>query len=184
MPKTYGIVLAGGQSSRMGTDKAMLSVNGQTLVERAIQTLRASNTHAVLISGSRHGGIVDQYTNIGPVGGIVSVLKTLKLCEGDTLIFTPVDTPLITSALLNKLLEYAQEQGQSCYFDDQFLPVCIVVTPRLIEFINTFDGQPISVKRFLSRLKALSYPSHNTKSFTNLNHPCEWQQYYAACSVA
>ena len=39
MQKITGLVLAGGRSSRMGTNKALLEINGETLLNRAVRLL-------------------------------------------------------------------------------------------------------------------------------------------------
>jgi molybdenum cofactor guanylyltransferase len=79
-----GIILAGGQSSRMGTDKAMLQIDGKTLMERAIEICKPI-CHEILISSNnpKHENfgftvIPDEIKNCGPMGGIYSCLKNLK----------------------------------------------------------------------------------------------------------
>ena len=37
--KTTGIILAGGKSSRMGTNKALLTIEGKTVIERIVEQL-------------------------------------------------------------------------------------------------------------------------------------------------
>ena len=37
--KTTGIILAGGKSSRMGTNKALLTIDGKTIIERVVNQL-------------------------------------------------------------------------------------------------------------------------------------------------
>jgi molybdopterin-guanine dinucleotide biosynthesis protein A len=76
-----GIILAGGQSSRMGTDKAMLQINGKALLEKAIEICRPV-CHEILISSNNSdhenfGYIIipDEIKNCGPIGGIFSCLK-------------------------------------------------------------------------------------------------------------
>ena len=76
-----GIILAGGKSSRMGTDKAMLEVEGKTLLSRAIEfcqlfcdeVLISSNSPEHQVEGLRF--ITDEIKNCGPMSGIYSCLK-------------------------------------------------------------------------------------------------------------
>ena len=62
-----GIVLAGGRSSRMGTDKAGLSFRGMTLLEWQVSKLQRLGIEEIIISGSR--GVRDVFPGRGPLGG-------------------------------------------------------------------------------------------------------------------
>ena len=76
-----GIILAGGRSKRMGTDKAFLTLNGKTLLERSIELIQpfcdtiliSSNNTAHKKSGYKI--IPDEIPDCGPIGGIYSCLK-------------------------------------------------------------------------------------------------------------
>jgi molybdopterin-guanine dinucleotide biosynthesis protein A len=75
------IILAGGKSSRMGTDKVLLKVNGKTLLERAIELFRPL-CDTILISSNNpslekfgYEIIPDEIKDCGPIGGIYSSLK-------------------------------------------------------------------------------------------------------------
>ncbi len=75
------IILSGGQSTRMGTDKAFLQINGMTLLERAIQACKPVCKQLLISSGNPEhetGGlrvIPDEILDCGPLGGIYSCLK-------------------------------------------------------------------------------------------------------------
>ena len=76
-----GIILAGGQSTRMGTDKALIQINGKTLLENAIDICKP-NCQTIIISSNNTGHelfgyeiIPDEIKNCGPLGGIYSCLK-------------------------------------------------------------------------------------------------------------
>src|SRR6202008_3870023 len=73
-------VLAGGQSTRMGADKALVEIDGRTLLERAL-TLTRSVSSEVQIVGSqakfaRYGDVIeDEFPQHGPLGGIHAALR-------------------------------------------------------------------------------------------------------------
>ena len=76
-----GIILAGGQSTRMGTDKVLLEINEKTLLERAIELVQPLS-ETVLISSNnpihkKYGFeiIPDEIKDCGPIGGIYTCLK-------------------------------------------------------------------------------------------------------------
>jgi molybdenum cofactor guanylyltransferase len=79
-----GIILAGGQSTRMGTDKAMLQIDGKTLLERAIE-ICSPVCHEIIISSNNSGHetfgyqvVPDEIKNCGPISGIYSCLQKSK----------------------------------------------------------------------------------------------------------
>src|ERR1700758_5454346 len=97
MDGVNGFVLAGGQSSRMGTDKAFVELGGHTLLERALQTVSAVASE-VWILGSREkfgefGDMIeDEFPDHGPLGGIHAALRAS--CQDLNLILA-VDMPFV-----------------------------------------------------------------------------------------
>ena len=96
------IILAGGQSSRMGTDKAFLQIHGQTFLNIQKQKLQVLGMTDILISGSKANMIPDIFPGHGPLGGIYSCL--LKAKNPDCLVIS-VDNPLVPKEFLTLLLE-------------------------------------------------------------------------------
>jgi molybdopterin-guanine dinucleotide biosynthesis protein A len=108
-----GFVLAGGKSTRMGTDKAAIALNGRTLLERAIATM-SEVTAEVFILGSEklYGGfgpvIEDIFPDCGPLGGIHAALSHSKTHFN---LIVAVDTPFISAGLLQYLAKRAVASG-------------------------------------------------------------------------
>lgn len=105
-----GFVLAGGQSARMGTDKALVPLGGQPLVLHALTILRETGLRGS-IAGTRATldsfapVIEDSEQDQGPLGGICSALAST---ETRWAVFLPNDLPLLPTALLAFLLARAQ----------------------------------------------------------------------------
>lgn len=107
-------VLAGGKSSRMGRDKASLSLHGQTLLQHALSTLREI-CNDVCILGSRQiyadqGApiIEDIIPECGPLGGIHAALShTSAACN----LIIAVDTPFLSASFLGFLVSRAVESN-------------------------------------------------------------------------
>ena len=103
-------VLAGGQSSRMGADKAFVEFHGESLLARALALAR-SVTPEVLIVGERARFaafapvIEDVYPGHGPLGGIHAALAA---SASELNLVLAVDTPLLTPPLLRFLVEQAR----------------------------------------------------------------------------
>ena len=80
-----GVVLTGGASTRMGTDKAFVEVDGQPLVLRVVEALRSAGADPVATIGGdldrlRALGVdayPDREAGQGPLGGIVTALEVL-----------------------------------------------------------------------------------------------------------
>jgi molybdopterin-guanine dinucleotide biosynthesis protein A len=105
-----GFVLAGGHSSRMGSDKALALFGGIPLIQVALETLGATQL-SVQIAGSRSQlsgfaqEIPDTFVEAGPMGGIHAALAVSR---SEWNVFLPVDLPLMPSSLLASLLQRAQ----------------------------------------------------------------------------
>jgi molybdenum cofactor guanylyltransferase len=80
MGELTGFVLAGGQSTRMGTDKAFIEWEGRTLLTRAMQSL-STVTSDIRILGSaqkfaKYGPVIeDEFLQHGPLAGIHAALR-------------------------------------------------------------------------------------------------------------
>jgi molybdenum cofactor guanylyltransferase len=102
------VILAGGQSRRMGRDKAWLPVNGQPLLLRQIDVARQLAPAEVFISGrvdtdyTRLGCPVlhDNFADAGPLAGIE---RALKAASSPLLLVLAVDMPNMSAAFLRRL---------------------------------------------------------------------------------
>jgi molybdopterin-guanine dinucleotide biosynthesis protein A len=117
-----GVVLAGGQSRRMGRDKALLPWRGAPLIDHQIALLRAAGMEAVYVSGERpdYEGIGDAMAHAGPVGGLAGIAQALSF-DADLLII-PVDMPRLTPTLLSALYT-ANPEARCLRYADRVLPM-------------------------------------------------------------
>lgn len=113
LPDASGFVLAGGLSSRMGTDKALIGLAGKPLIEHALAALRESGIPAA-IAASRDDlsgfapVIADAAQGMGPLGGICGPLAATTARWA---VFHLVDMPLLPASLIAHLLLRAQISG-------------------------------------------------------------------------
>jgi molybdopterin-guanine dinucleotide biosynthesis protein A len=109
-----GFVLAGGRSSRMGQDKALLEVGGRSLVEIALDKLRSIGLAAPRIAAARsdlskYGPVVpDLHPGCGPLSGIEAALAASTQPLN---LFLPVDMPLLPAQFLDWMLQRAEITG-------------------------------------------------------------------------
>lgn len=103
-------VLAGGASSRMGSDKALVRLAGRPLIEYALGILRAAGLPAS-IAGARSqlscfGHVIeDSIQGLGPLSGVCAALASTSARFG---VFLSVDAPLLPASLISYLLSQAE----------------------------------------------------------------------------
>lgn len=104
-----GFVLAGGRSSRMGSDKALVQLAGLPLVAHALEILRSAGVPGA-IAGST--STMEEYAPViqdiepgrGPLGGVCAALRSTSARHA---IFLSVDSPFIPASLIRYLLHHA-----------------------------------------------------------------------------
>jgi molybdenum cofactor guanylyltransferase len=109
-----GFVLAGGGSTRMGQDKALLQVNGRSLLDLALEKLRSIGVAAPRIAAARpdlssHAPVVpDLHPGRGPLSGIEAALAATSQPLN---LFLPVDMPLLPARFITWMLRRAEITG-------------------------------------------------------------------------
>jgi molybdenum cofactor guanylyltransferase len=112
-PDAAGFVLAGGQSSRMGRDKALLEFAGETLLARSLQMLREAGL-STAIAGSNTAPeanvqvVPDPQPGLGPLSGVCAAFAS---GSARSAVFLSVDMPFVPSSLLVYLLHHARITG-------------------------------------------------------------------------
>ncbi len=103
----HGFVLAGGKSSRMGRDKAMLPFRGTPMVEIALGKLRSFCAEVSVVGNredlaQRAEVVSGEQAERGPAAGIAVGMKT---CQQPWALFMPVDVPLVPASFLRLWVE-------------------------------------------------------------------------------
>ncbi|MBI3112081.1 MAG: molybdenum cofactor guanylyltransferase [Ignavibacteriales bacterium] len=184
-----GVVLAGGGSTRMGTDKALLEIDGTTMIERVTETLRKVFEEVVVVSNVpvkyRFLDLPvfpDIMRDCGPLGGIHSALTHL---ETEAVFVVSCDTPFVSEGLIRHLLR-SRENHELCVpqMGKQVHPLCgiyqktalPVITQRLQqrqlrlrEIFNVVDTRIIPIGPEL--------PFYHSNLLKNFNTPGEFKQY-------
>lgn len=111
-------ILAGGQSRRMGRDKAWIKVGGSSMLERIAESATSCGSHVAIIGRSAEQVpgefksrfpsiriIPDEPPNAGPLGGLVTALANSASCDAVALL--PCDAPRIRKKDIAWLCEQA-----------------------------------------------------------------------------
>lgn len=114
-------IMLGGQSKRMGRDKALVELGGKTLLERAVDTWKDYGSHLCLSVGAAERkdlapdgvtAIADIYPERGPLGGLQA---GLKVCKTPYLLLVAVDCPFLTPRQADVLLDSIGESDACVY---------------------------------------------------------------------
>ncbi|TVQ83597.1 MAG: molybdenum cofactor guanylyltransferase [Bacteroidetes bacterium] len=110
-PQVTGIILAGGKSSRFGSDKALFEYQGKKLVEYSIEALKPLCNELLISTNqpekydfTRFKTVTDMYSNSGPVGGIHACLKA---SSNEHNLVIGCDMPFLKHGLFLHLLKKA-----------------------------------------------------------------------------
>ena len=106
-----GFVLAGGRSSRMGQDKALIEVAGRALLEHSLEILRSARLKA-RIAGARselseYAPVIPDTPGESGLGPLAGICAALSACTCRIAVFLPADLPLIPAQLIEYLLYHS-----------------------------------------------------------------------------
>tara|TARA_B100000035_G_C20998768_1_gene553825 strand:- start:609 stop:1247 length:639 start_codon:yes stop_codon:yes gene_type:complete len=165
-----GLVLAGGQSRRMGQDKALMRYQGRTLIDNASLLLQSASCDKVLISRNAPGFLNDKIEDAGPLSGVHAVLDALSQPDNHNgnpceLLVLPVDMPQMTPELLRILVSRGREAEKACYVEKRFLPFYLPVTQDTKALLANYlvEQSKRRVVGFLEILNAVSLKEGDLK---------------------
>lgn len=189
-----GIILAGGRARRFdvdgAVDKGLLLLNGQPLVAHS-QRMLAPRVGQLLISANRHPDQYGHYGTVcadepelgayqGPLAGLASCMSRLRL---DWAYVTPVDLPLLSATVYERLWEAAQSSRftRPLYYVQaaRTHPLCMLIHRDVGQQVRQFvaDGER-RVMHFLQRVQAQSVDCSDLdeRVFFNVNTPADLAQ--------
>jgi molybdopterin-guanine dinucleotide biosynthesis protein A len=183
-----GFVLAGGNSKRMGQDKALLPV-GSTVLAAQIAANVAEAAGSVSLVGDperyrrlQFPVIPDLYPGFGPVGGVLTAL-TASSAEWNLVV--ACDMPGAAAGFLASLLAEAAESDTDCTVpvtpDGRRHPLCAVYRRSAREPLRR--AVEADIHRLLTAIQALNvhlYPVSEAGSLVNVNTPTEWKSFQNA----
>ena len=187
-PAFSGAILAGGQSRRMGQDKALLTFGRETLLERQAALLQRAGAGEILLAsgpGQRFNllennglwrQVPDTVPDSGPLAGIAACLAAARASH---LLVVAVDMPRLTPELLQELLGLGEPGcGVVPVIDGQFEPLAAIyplgILPMAVERLaaRQLALQPFAAAAVAAgRLKPWLVPPAKRGLFDNWNTP-------------
>jgi molybdenum cofactor guanylyltransferase len=134
MENFTGIILAGGKSKRMGTDKGMLHLNGKPFITHIYEAMKPIFGDNIVVVSSNtdydtfgYNRIEDLILDKGPVGGLYTALKQSKTKFNLVL---SVDVPLVSTELLQWLVDN---------HDDSYLVTQVQAGEKVSSLVAVYD---------------------------------------------
>jgi len=136
--KTLGVVLAGGRSSRFGSDKSEAVLMGHTLLDHALHALRAQCDAVAVVGRSTDlASVIPDWPapHHGPLGGLAGALR-FAASDYDQVLSIPVDAVRLPANLREML-----DPGPSCIATQPVIGLWPVTALREIEHILLWHGK-------------------------------------------
>jgi molybdopterin-guanine dinucleotide biosynthesis protein A len=173
MSGAAGFVLAGGRSSRMGRDKALLPWHGRTLLEQVAEVVRQAAGDVTVIGHESYRSlglrvIPDAIPDRGPLGGL---LTALDASDADRVLLVACDMPEVTVGLLTGLLS-GEADAVVAEAEGRLHPLCAVYHRRVLPKVNAaIRGRSLKMHDFLSHIAVQRWPVSDAKLLINMNTP-------------
>ncbi len=187
----YGLLLAGGRSTRMRTDKAALAYHGHSQLERAMGLLsgllprsfvsvRADQADDPL--RARFERIIDRHQDIGPLAGVLAAQAAHPHAAWLVL---ACDLPLLDAASLEHLLRARDPARLATAYrsshDGLPEPLCAIYEPASAAALTAhLAAGKICPRRFLTAADVKLIEEPNPRALDNINTP---EEYSAATAV-
>ena len=188
--KATAIILSGGKSSRMGTNKALLKINEKTNIERIADTLKGSFNDIILVTNHPEDYqflglkmVSDQYPDSGPLAGVHAGLVSTN---ADTNFIVACDMPFVS-------VELAEVLVNKCADYDAVIPVINGVQHPLFavfqkrvmgEVARSIEAGRLRMKHLLDHLNVRYVTEKDLETnssidlervFFNMNYPNEYE---------
>jgi molybdenum cofactor guanylyltransferase len=188
--KAAAIILSGGKSSRMGTNKALLKLNEKTTIERMVDILKVYFNDIILVTNDMDSYqslgvkmVSDHYPGKGPLAGFHAGLKA---SDYDVNFIVACDMPFISGELAATLVEKIDHY-------DALVPVingkkqtlCAVFRKKTVDKMEEcIENGRLPIKHLLDHLNVLYVTEKDLdinsnidleRVFFNMNHPHEYE---------
>lgn len=180
MKNINAYILAGGKSSRMGTEKGLVQLNGKSFIEHIIQVLNKVNIPVYIISNTKaydflgYPVIADIVEDKGPLGGIYTALMHSQ--QQNNLIIS-CDVPFVQEELIRYLCERIDASSHCIVptHSGNSEPLCAIYTKEGMGLIKEMISRnELGVRNALSNLKTnfievSDEEFYSSMTFVNIN---------------
>lgn len=184
------VLLAGGESRRMGRDKATLMIGGIPLWQRQAELLRTLSPEALLVSARECPAWLPPGTQFvpdaapprGPLGGLAAALRATPATH---LLALPVDMPAMTAAHLWDLWHAASPGCGTLPALDHRTETLPAIYPTEAGPVAAalLGGEDVSLRLFNRTLLGMGWMATHTvhaaeaELYANCNSPADWEKH-------
>jgi molybdopterin-guanine dinucleotide biosynthesis protein A len=184
MENLTGILLGGGKSQRMGTDKALLTVNNQPMISYPLNTLKEWCSEILVSANDNRLNFLgypiinDEFPGIGPMGGLYSCLS---FSSNHKNIVVACDMPALNGSILKKLISVNEKCDVVVpVVNHRPEPLYALYHKSVLPTVAMLIHQKIySLQKLLSLANVLyiTPEKHETNELLNINSPVELLEY-------
>jgi len=181
-----GLILAGGRSTRFGTDKALARLGGRTLLEIAYERLQAVCSE-VAVSAPASGPAAAAAESLGalvlpdpfaaprgPLSGVLAGLEWAQSRRAEILVTLPCDAPLLPADLESRLLAATESAvAAAARTPDGLQPLCAAWRVAMVRSLRSAlaDGLHPAAHQLLADAGAVEVVFDDAAAFLNVNTP-------------
>ncbi|MCY7382152.1 MAG: molybdenum cofactor guanylyltransferase [Microcoleus sp. CAN_BIN18] len=185
------IVLAGGQSSRMGRDKALLEIEGKSLLQRALEVAAVVTPQVYVLTAwpDRYRSTITQQSRFlveyNPGSGpLVALTQGLTEIAADWILLLACDLPLLDAQIIQNWASLLTELPPSTlavvpYQNSRWEPLCGFYRQQSLANLQSFiDKGGRSFQVWLNQIQAIPLPVGERESvmLSNCNTLEEFEQ--------
>lgn len=157
------IILAGGKSSRMGSDKSLLKLGEKTLIEHVADSLRPYVDSVLIVTNDQEKYkflknvrfVPDIEENQGPFIGLISGISASETIWS---FVTSCDMPLIDGNIINYLWNRKKGYIVSPSSSEGFEPMLSLYSKEILPYAKKLmDSNMRSINKFISYMAELNY---------------------------
>lgn len=187
-----GVILAGGNSHRMGQNKALLKLRGETLIQRVVSILQPLFEEILIVTNTpkeysmlENVRFVQDYYQVEKKSALVGLYSGLLAAKNEFIFIVGCDMPLLKSSFIRYMKEKSGNQDILIpHVNGYYEPLHAIYSKRCLPVIkNHLDQKDYRIKSFFSdvNLEIIEEPiikkfDPDLDSFLNINH---YQEYIA-----
>jgi len=165
----------------MGRDKALLPLNGSTLIEQVASRVQTAANNVTLIGHPERyqilgcPAIADLVEGCGPLGGLYTALS---VTQADWNLIVACDMPGVTAGLFESLFQVAEATRADCVVPETSVgldPLCAVYHRRcLATAASSIARKAFKMQDFVAAIRTERWPVSDPSPLFNANTPEQW----------